>query len=313
MIRYLLRRTALTIPLVLTVAFFVFSLLHLSGGDPAAIIAGDGASPERIAAIRRALGLDRPFLDQFGLWLWALLQGDLGQSLFAGKPVADLILQRLEPSLSIAVATLVLSVAIAIPLGVVAAWKAGSWSDHLTVALSVAGFSVPVFVTSYAAIYLFSLTLGWLPVQGFKPISAGIGPFLRHIILPSAMLSISYVGLVSRITRSAMIDVLGRDYIRTAAAKGVSQPAILGRHALKNAAVPIVTAVGLGFAFLVGGVVVTETVFGIPGLGRLTVDAIARRDYPVVQGVILVISCVYILVNLLVDLSYALFDPRIRY
>lgn len=312
MIRFLLHRVAMTVPLILLVALFIFSLLNLAGGDPAAVIAGEGASAEKIEALRTALGLNEPFLVRFGSWLLGLAQGDLGTSLFTRKPVTELIAQRLEPTFSLALLTLVFSVLIAVPLGVIAAWKAGSWVDHLTTGVSVVGFSVPVFVTSYAAIYLFALTLGWLPVQGYTPLAKGLWPFLSHLILPAAMLSISYVGLVARITRSAMVEVLGQDYIRTAAAKGVSEPEILLRHGLKNAGVPIVTAIGLGFAFLVGGVVVTETVFGIPGLGRLTVDAIARRDYPVIQGVILVISGLYVLINLVVDLSYALLDPRIR-
>ncbi len=313
MFAYAVRRVLTTIPVMLFVALFVFSLLYIAPGDPAAIIAGDQATPADIARIRVSLGLDRPFVVRFGDWLWHVLHGDLGTSIFTNLPVTHMISQRLEPTLSLMVLTLVLSIVVAIPMGVIAAWKQGSWIDRAVMALAVFGFSTPVFVVGYLLAYFFALKLGWLPVQGFTPISQGFWPFLRTLILPAIALGLIYIALIARITRAAMLDVLSQDYVRTARAKGVGPNAILYVHALKNAAVPIVTVIGLGVALLIGGAVVTETVFAIPGLGRLTVDAILQRDYPVIQGVVLMFSFAYVIVNLIVDLLYTLFDPRIRY
>lgn len=313
MLRYLLKRLLATIPVMAVVALFVFSLLYLSPGDPAAVIAGDIATEADIARIRAQLGLDQPFMVRFGGWAWGLLHGDLGTSIFTGLPVATLIGQRVEPTLALTVCTLIVAVGLAVPLGVLAAARAGGWLDRGVMALSVLGFSVPVFVIAYGLILLFSVQLEWLPVQGYRSLTEGLGPFVRHMILPSVALGIVYMALIARITRATMLDVLSQDYVRTATAKGLAHNTVLTRHALKNAAVPIVTIIGIGVAALIGGVVVTETVFAIPGLGRLTVDAILRRDYPIIQGVTLLFSAVYVLVNLLVDLSYSLFDPRIRY
>lgn len=313
MLGYILRRLAATIPVMGVVALFVFSLLYLSPGDPAAVIAGDIATEEDIARIRAKLGLDQPYLIRFGTWIAALAQGDLGTSIFTGLPVTTLIGQRLEPTLALTLCTLIVAVALAVPLGVVAAARAGGWIDRAVMAISVIGFSVPVFVLAYGLVLLFSIQLDWLPVQGYTSIKEGFLPFLKHMILPSVALGLTYMALIARITRAAMLDVLAQDYVRTANAKGLAPGVVLTRHALKNAAVPIVTIIGIGIALLIGGVVVTETVFAIPGLGRLTVDAILRRDYPIIQGITLLFSGVYVLVNLLVDVSYVLFDPRIRY
>lgn len=313
MFAYVVRRILATIPVMLVVALFVFSLLYLSPGDPAAVIAGDQASPADVERIRTSLGLDRPFLVRFGEWSWRLLGGDLGTSMFTGLPVTELIKQRLEPTLSLMVLTLVLAIVIAVPMGVVAAWKAGSWIDRLLMAFAVAGFSVPVFVVGYLLAYVFALSLDWLPVQGYTSLSKGVWPWLENLILPSIALGFVYIALIARITRATMLEVLSQDYVRTAKAKGVGQRSILFLHALKNAAVPIVTVIGIGVALLIGGAVVTESVFAIPGLGRLTIDAIVRRDYPVIQGIVLMFSFVYVLVNLAVDLIYTALDPRIRY
>jgi peptide/nickel transport system permease protein len=302
---YIARRVAATIPVVLMVALFVFSLLYIAPGDPAAIIAGDQATPADIDRIRASLGLDRPFLVRFGDWFWHVLHGDLGTSIFTNLPVSHMIAQRIEPTVSLMCLTLVLSLSCAIPMGVIAAWKHGSWIDRAVMATAVMGFSTPVFVIGYVLAYIFALRLDWFPVQGFTPISLGLIPFLRNLILPAVALGLIYMALIARITRATMLDVLSQDYVRTAKAKGVGQRGILFVHALKNAAVPIVT--------MIGGAVVTESVFAIPGLGRLTVDAILRRDYPVIQGVVLMFSFVYVLINLGVDLLYAAFDPRIRY
>jgi peptide/nickel transport system permease protein len=313
MVAYALRRILATFPVMLLVALFVFSLLYIAPGDPAAIIAGDQATPADVARIRVSLGLDRPYLVRFGDWLWHVLHGDLGTSIFTSLPVTQMIAQRIEPTLSLMVMTVVFAIIIAIPLGVLAAWKHGTWIDRIVMVICVLGFSVPVFVVGYLLAYVFALSLDWLPVQGFTPISDGFWPFIRSLILPTVVLGSAYVALLARITRATMLDVLSQDYVRTARAKGVGQRAILFVHALKNAAVPIVTIIGNGVALLIGGAVVTESVFAIPGLGRLTVDAILRRDYPIIQGVVLLFSISYVLVNLAVDLLYTLFDPRIRY
>jgi peptide/nickel transport system permease protein len=291
----------------------VFALLHLSPGDPAAIIAGDNATAADIARIHAKLGLDEPLLVQFGSWVWHLLHGDLGISIFTNLPVSTLVAQRVGPTVSLTISTLIVSIFVAIPIGVLAAWKAGTWIDRGVMVFAVIGFSVPIFVLAYILIYVLAIATNLLPVQGFVPPQDGLRPFLSHLVMPSIALGITFSALIARITRASMLEVLAQDYIRTAHAKGLSNERVLLRHALKNAAVPIATIIGIGVALLIGGVVVTETVFAIPGLGRLTVDAILRRDYPIIQGVILIFSGAYVVVNLLVDLSYALLDPRIRY
>ncbi|HSV82235.1 MAG TPA: ABC transporter permease [Ramlibacter sp.] len=313
MLGYIGRRIVSTIPVMGVVALFVFSLLYIAPGDPAAIIAGDQATPSDVERIRQGLGLDRPFLVRFGEWVLNSLQGDLGTSMFTSLPVTTMIAQRLEPTLSVMALTLVFAVSLAVPLGVLAAWKAGSWIDRLVMTFSVLGFSVPVFVVGYLMAYVFSLQLGWLPVQGYTRLEAGVGPWLGNLLLPAMTLSCAYVALIARITRASMLEVLQQDYVRTARAKGLGNGQVLFVHALKNAAVPIVTVIGIGIALLIGGAVVTESVFAIPGLGQLTVDSILRRDYPVIQGVVLLFSAVYVVINLLVDLVYTLVDPRIRY
>jgi len=313
MLAYTLRRVLSAIPVMVTVAVFVFLLLRLTPGDPAAIIAGDMATPEQLEKIRISLGLDKPLLVQFFSWIMLLLQGNLGTSLISNTPVTGMIAKHIEPTVSIALMTITLSVVIAVPLGVLAAWRHGSWIDYAVMSISVIGFSVPVFVIGYILIQVFAIDLKWFPVQGFRSITKGIGPFLDRAILPSLTLSSIYIALIARMTRASMLDVLGEDYIRTARAKGLRENIVLFRHALRNAAVPVLTIIGTGFALLISGVVVTESVFNIPGIGRLTVDAILARDYPVIQGMILLTSGIYVLLNLLIDLSYSFFDPRIRY
>ena len=310
---YIIRRIVATIPVMAVVALFVFSLLYIAPGDPAAVIAGDQATPDDVEKIRQSLGLDRPFLIRFGEWVWQIARFDLGTSIFTGLPVTQLIAQRIEPTLSLMVVTLILAVSVAVPMGVLSAWKAGTLIDRGIMAFAVFGFSVPVFVVGYILAYIFALELDWLPVQGYTPIAQGIWPWFKNLILPAVALGMVYVALIARITRATMMEVLQQDYIRTARAKGIGQRGVLFLHALKNAAVPIITVIGIGVALLIGGAVVTESVFAIPGLGRLTVDAILRRDYPVIQGLVLLFSFVYVLVNLAVDLVYTLVDPRIRY
>jgi peptide/nickel transport system permease protein len=313
MTTYIIRRLFATIPVMVVVALFVFLLLQLTPGDPAAVIAGDEASPAAIEGIRRKLGLDLPLWQQFGIYVWNLLRGDLGTSIFSNLPVLTLVKQRLEPSIVLALSTLVVAISFAIPMGVLAAWKVGTWIDRVVMGFSVLGFAVPVFLIGYFLIYIFAIELHWLPVQGYQPLAQGIGQTARSIALPSFALGMVYMALIARITRASMVDVLSQDYIRTARAKGVATSVVLLRHALKNAAVPIVTVIGIGLALLISGVVITETVFNIPGLGRLTVDAILKRDYPIIQGLIILFASVKVLVNLMIDISYAFFDPRIRY
>jgi peptide/nickel transport system permease protein len=310
---YVVRRILATIPVMLVVAVVVFLLLHFSPGDPAAIIAGDSATTDDIDRIRAQLGLDRPLLVQFTSWIVQLAQGDFGVSVFNNRPVSSLIAQRLEPTLSLSLLTMLIAVVLAIPLGVIAAWKAGTWIDRLIMAFAVVSFSFPVFLIGYFLVFGFALEWRLLPVQGYRPLADGFVPFIRHLILPALTLGLVYTALLARMTRSTMLEVLNEDYIRTARAKGLGITPVLLQHALKNAAVPIVTTIGIGVALLIGGVVVTESVFAIPGIGRLTIDAVLQRDYPVIQGVILAASFAYVLVNLLIDLSYTLLDPRIRY
>ena len=317
MLRFLLTRLAAVLPVLLVVAVVVFLILRLTPGDPAAVIAGNNATNEDIERIREQLGLTKPLWQQFGIWLGDLLKGDLGYSFYLNKPVTELIAQRIEPTLSLAAGTLLIAIALAIPLGTLAAWRMGGWLDRLLSVFSVAGFSVPVFVTAYVLIYLFALKFDWFPVQGYRrlfgPGSGGVGDWLRHLVLPWVTLSTIYVALIARITRASVSEALTEDYIRTARATGLPERAVLLRHALANAAIPVATVIGIGVALLIGGVVVTETVYAIPGLGSLTVDAVLNRDFPVIQGVVLFFSVLYVLVNLLVDMSYLVLDPRIRY
>jgi peptide/nickel transport system permease protein len=317
MLRFLLQRLAAVLPVLLVVSVVVFLILRLAPGDPAAVIAGNSATSQEIAQVREQLGLNRPLLVQYGIWAGKVLQGDLGFSFYLTKPVTALIAQRIEPTLALAIGTIVLAVLVAVPLGTLAAWRMGGWLDRLLSGFSVLGFSVPVFVIGYLLIYAFSIQLGWLPVQGYKRLfgadAQGLLPWARHLVLPWITLGLIYIALIARVTRASVSEALTEDFIRTARAKGISERAVLMRHALANAAVPIATVIGIGVALLIGGVVVTETVYSIPGLGSLTVEAVLNRDFPVIQGVVLFFSVLYVLVNLLVDVSYLFLDPRIRY
>ncbi|WP_354683758.1 ABC transporter permease [Cupriavidus necator] len=309
---YLLRRLAATLPVMAVVAVVVFLLIHLSPGDPAALIAGDLATVDDIARLRGVLGLDQPLWRQFLLWLGRLATGDLGTSIFTQVPVAQLLAQRLEPTVSVAALTMLLTLLVAVPLGTLAAYRAGSWVDRLVMLFAVLAFSLPVFLVGYLLVYAFAIQLPWFPVQGYARLAEGAGAWLRSLVLPCVNLALVYIALVTRMTRATVLEVLHEDYIRTARAKGLGVLPVLG-HALRNAAIPIATTVGMGIALLIGGVVVTETVFAIPGVGRLVVDSVQRHDYPVIQSVLLVSAGVYVLINLMIDLSYRLFDPRIKY
>ncbi|QOZ56055.1 ABC transporter permease [Bradyrhizobium sp. CCBAU 53338] len=313
MFGFILRRIFASIPVMFVVTVTIFMLLRLTPGDPASVIAGDNATAEQLARIRAQLGLDLPLQQQFFDWMWRLLHADFGTSIISGTPVSTLIADRIEPTFSLALATITLSVIIAVPLGALAAARHGTWVDRAVIALSVLGFSIPVFVIGYGLIQIFAVDLRWLPVQGFRSIRSGLAEFSLRMVMPTLALTFLYVALIARITRTSLLEVLGEDYIRTARAKGISERTVFMRHALRNAAVPIITVIGIGFALLVSGVVVTESVFNLPGVGRLTIDAVLARDYPVVQAVILLSSLLYVLINLAIDVIYVLVDPRIRY
>ncbi|MFB9984676.1 ABC transporter permease [Mesorhizobium kowhaii] len=313
MASYVLRRMISAIAVMAMVGIFVFLLIRLAPGDPAAVMAGREATDEIIAGIREQLGLNQPLPVQFAHWLWGLLNGDFGTSIFSGRPVLELLAQRLEPTISLSLLTLSLSVTVGASFGILAAWRSGGLVDRLLQVFSAFGYSVPVFVIGYFLVYLLAISAGWLPVQGYVPIGQGLGGWFTHLILPTVTLSVPYIAFIARIGRASMLEVLTEDYMRTAVAKGASSYAMLFHHALKNAGVPILTVIGLSFAYLIGGVVLTETVFNIPGIGRLVVDAINNRDYPIIQSVLILTSGLYVLINLAVDLAYTLIDPRIRY
>jgi peptide/nickel transport system permease protein len=313
MARYVVTRLLGVVPVAIVVGIFVFLLLHIGGGDPAVLLAGDFGTAKEIAHYRALLGLDQPLWVQFGRWAWQILHGNLGASVYSGTSVTRLIAERMWPTLSLGIGTLIFACCAAIPLGVFAAWRAGTSIDRVVMVFAVVAFSVPAFLIGYALIILFGVHWRLLPVQGYVPLSDGLGPFLAHLVLPVMTLGLVYLALLARVTRAAMIEVLSQDYIRTARAKGLRVMTVVTIHALKNASVPIVTVIGNGIALLIGGAVVTETVFAIPGLGRLMVDAVTQRDYPVIQGLILVFAGVYVLLNLAIDLVYTVLDPRIRY
>ncbi|MBV8394029.1 MAG: ABC transporter permease [Alphaproteobacteria bacterium] len=313
MLIYTIRRLLMAVPVMGIVAAIVFSLLYLTPGDPALVLAGDHATPENVAKLRASLGLDQPPHIRFAVWLGQMVRGDLGASIFSGETVTHMIGQRLEPTFSLLIFAVVISVTVGVPFGVLAAARRGGVADRALTSFSTVGFSVPAFVAGYVLAFIFATNLKWLPVQGYVPLGEGFVPFLRNLTLPAITLSLVYSALIGRITRASMLEVLSEDYIRTAKAKGVAPWRVLFRHALQNAAVPVVTIIGIGVATLIGSAVITENVFAIPGLGRLTVDAVLHRDYPVIQGVVLLLSAAYVLVNLAVDLCYTLLDPRIRY
>ncbi|MCG8445872.1 MAG: ABC transporter permease [Hyphomicrobiales bacterium] len=310
---FVMRRIMMVFPVMGFVALFVFLLLHLGPGDPAAIIAGDHATPEKLAEIRAAHNLDQPIPWQFMTWIAHVLHGDLGTSLLSGLPVTTLIASRLEPTLVLAFLTLAFSTAVALPLGALAACKRDGIIDKLATGYCVLGTSVPFFVVAYFLVLVFAIELRLLPVQGYPDAADGFGNLLLHLVLPVATLSVPVIALVTRTVKTALLDVLSEDHVRTARAKGISEASVIVFHGLRNAALPIVTVLGNIFALLIGGVVVTESIFNLPGIGRLTVDAVLARDYPIVQGIILLAGAAHVLLNLAVDLLYLKFDPRVRY
>ena len=300
-------------PVLIVVAIVTFSLIHITPGDPVSLMAGDLATPEQKEAIRKDMGLDRPIYEQLVIYFSDLLRGDLGESIFNKFKVTTLISQRLEPTLFIAVFSQLVSIIIAIPLGILAAWKANTWVDRVVMVIAVLGLAIPSFWLGANLIWVFAVKLHWFPAFGYIPISEGVVPWIKSITLPSISVGFISAALIARMTRASMLEVLREDYVRTARAKGLGEQAVLLGHAFKNASIPVVTIIGIGIAGLVSGLVVTEAVFGIPGVGRLIVDAVNRRDYPVIQGVILMFTVAYVLINLIVDLIYGYLDPRIRY
>ncbi len=310
---YIVQRILAIFPVLGIVAIITFSLIHIVPGDPAVILAGDQATEEDVERIRERMGLDKPVYVQFGIWFADLLQGDLGISPASKYPVGKQIRQRIAPTLSIGIYALTVQVLVALPLGIISAWKANSWIDRSSMIFAVLAFSIPVFWLEYNMIYTFAVKLPWFPALGYTPISEGVGPWLRSITMPGIAVGLISAGLVARVTRSAMLEILREDYIRTARSKGLAERVVLTRHALRNASVPIMTIVGLSLAGMIGGLVISEQVFAIPGMGRLVVDAVSNRDFPVIQGVLLMVALSYVVVNLIIDLTYVYIDPRIRY
>jgi len=310
---YVVRRLLALIPVALVVATVSFVLIHLAPGDPAAIMAGPDAPAEDVERIRHSIGLDQPLHVQLVRWYTRLVQGDLGESIFLRKPVMDAILDRAEPTLLLTVSAIFVAALIGVPAGVISARHHNTATDQTLMVLALLGISIPNFLLGLLFVLVFGVWLGWFPVAGYSPLEDGWLLTLRSLVLPALALGLVQSALIARIARSSMLDVLREQYITTGRAKGLAERLVVYKHALRNALVPTVTVVGISFAVLISGAVVVETVFNIPGLGRLVVSAVARRDYPVVQGVVLVIAGIYMMVNLLVDLSYLIIDPRVKY
>jgi ABC-type dipeptide/oligopeptide/nickel transport system permease component len=310
--QFILRRLLVTVPVLLGVSVLAFAIMHVVPGDPVRLIAGPDAPEDVVQRLRGDLGLDRPLHVQYWSFLTRAVQGDLGRSLRSRAPVVDEILTRFPATLELTTVSMLIAVLVGVPLGLVSAVRRASWVDYTAMGLSLSTLSMPVSWFAIVAIWIFSLNLGWFPVSGRGgPVWEWDG--LRHVALPAITLATTSVAIISRLTRSGMLEVLGRDYITTARAKGIAEPLVVGKHALKNALIPVVTVVGLQYGFLLGGAVVTETIFAWPGVGRLAITSILQRDYPVVQGCVLLVAVVFVLINLVVDLLYGVLDPRIRY
>ena len=310
---YIARRLLALVPVALVVATVAFVLIHVAPGDPASIIAGPDASPDDIARLHRQLGLDAPFHVQLFRWYGRLARGDLGQSIFLRRPVLEAILDRAEPTILLTLYALVIAVVLGVPAGVIAARHHDGTTDQALMAGALVGISIPNFLLGLLLILFFSVRLGWFPVAGYSPLEYGWFGTLRSLTLPAFALGVVQSALIARIARSAMLDVLREQFIVAGRAKGLGERAVVYKHALKNAMIPTITVIGISLAILISGSVIVEQVFNIPGLGRLIISAVLRRDYPVIQGVVLCIAGIYMLVNLAVDLSYVVFDPRVRY
>jgi peptide/nickel transport system permease protein len=313
MSRLLAIKVLQAIPVLLLVSVLAFLLMSLLPGDPAVVIAGDQASPEAIEKVRRTLGLDRPFVEQIALWFGQLVKGNFGSSLMLNQSVLSAMGERLPVTLSLAGLSLAITLPIGILVGSVAAYYRQTWVDSVVMAVALLGVSIPGFWISILAVILFSVMLGWLPSSGFVALSQDPAMWLRSLILPASMLSLFQIGFLARMTRSAMLDVLSQDYIRTARSKGLSEWMAVGKHAFRNALIMVITALGILVSTAIGGSVVIEQVFALPGIGRLVVQGILARDYPLVQGVMLIYGFAFVLINLTVDVFYTFADPRVRY
>lgn len=313
MLAYLIRRVLWAVPVMFVVAAGVFLLLYLTPGDPVSVILGPDATPQQVTELRQRLGLDQPVPMQVGRWFGRLLQGDLGQSIYLNRPVTQTILERAEPTLMLTLLATVFAILVGLPIGIVSATRAGGWADLGAMLVALGGISMPSFWVGLNLIFVFAVMLGVLPVAGYQPLSKGLWENLRYLMLPAVTLGFAQAALLARMSRSLMLDVLREDYVRTARSKGVGERTVVLYHALRNVMVPLVTVMGLTFAILMGGAVITEQVFNIPGIGRLLVQSVLRRDYPVVQGIVLVIAFNYVVINLVVDILYGLFDPRVRH
>ena len=312
MTQYLVRRVLAVIPVMVMVATAVFLLLFLTPGDPAAVILGPDAKAEQVAELRARLGLDEPVYVQLANWYLRLMRGDLGRSIFENRPVTEAIMSRAEPTLLLTTLATLVAVTLGLTMGLLAALQRGRWQDTGAMLVAIGGVSMPTFWLGLNLIFVFGVVLGWLPVAGYQPLSSGLWESLRYMILPAVTLGLFQAALLARLTRSMMLETLGDDYVRTARAKGLAEHAVVIRHAFRNALIPLLTVIGLIFAALVGGAVITEQVFNIPGVGRMLIQAVARRDYPVVQGVVMIVAALYVLINLVVDVLYGYLDPRLR-
>jgi len=313
MFAYLIRRLGTTVPVLVVVSLIVFSIIHLTPGDPVAIMLREEADPAAAAALRKSLGLDRPLPIQYLTWVGRAARGELGRSIRTNQPVAEAILERLPVTLSLAGASTLLALAVALPAGILSAVRRNSVADVAGTLAALSGISLPNFWLATLLIFLFSVKLGWLPPLGYVSPAKDLWAGLRSLILPAITLGAAMAAVIMRMTRSSLLEVLQLDFIRTARAKGVLERLIILRHALRNALIPVVTVVGLQAGALLGGAIITETIFALPGVGRLLVDAIFQRDFPIVQGVVLLLAVNFLLVNLVVDIVYACLDPRIRY
>ncbi len=313
MINYIIRRLFLLIPVLIVIALVSFFITVVMPGDPVRLILGEFATDADIARLESELHIDKPIPQRFVIWISGFVRGDLGNSLFLRIPVTEAILGRIEPTFLLALFGMMVGIIIGIPLGIVAAVKHKSWIDQLAIATSLAGISIPNFFLALMLILFFGLYLGWFPVAGYQPISKVGHEVIKYLVLPGFSIGLMQSGIIARMTRSAMLDVLRQDYIRTARAKGLSERVIIARHALKNSLIPVVTVIGFSLAMLLGGTWIAETVFNIPGTGALAITAIMRRDFPIIQGSIIFVALIYMIVNLVVDISYAYLNPRIKY
>ncbi|MHB1006395.1 MAG: ABC transporter permease [Chloroflexota bacterium] len=310
---YILKRLISLAPVLMVVALVVFGILRLTPGDPAAVMLGDNATATDIERLRRTLGLDQPLPVQFVSWMANILRGDLGYSIFLDRPVTQAIAERLQPTILLTLYALIIAVSIALPAGAIAAARQGSWLDRALMVFSLLGVSLPEFLTGMLMIMVFAVALGWMPSEGYRPLSDGLFENFRSLLMPAIALGMSQAALIARTTRASVLEVLKQDYVQTARAKGLSERAVMWRHVLRNAALPIATVVGLSYAVLMGGAIIVETVFNLPGMGRLVINSVMRRDYPVVQGVVLFVAMIYVGVNLAVDILYKWLDPRVKY